>query len=53
MNWTQEKYKVETMIDNATLTGAVITALGSFYGWSLWQQQKIGEKFGQGWGEGQ
>ena len=28
MNWTQEKYKVETMIDNATLTGAVITALG-------------------------
>ena len=28
MNWTQEKYKVQTMIEHSTLTGAIITALG-------------------------
>lgn len=28
MNWTQEKYKIETLIEHSTLTGAIIYALG-------------------------
>jgi len=32
MHWTQEKYKPETMIDLATLTGAMIIALGNEHG---------------------
>ena len=28
MNWVQEKYKVETLIEMSTLTGAMIVALG-------------------------
>jgi leucyl aminopeptidase len=28
MNWVQEKYKVKSMLDMATLTGAVVIALG-------------------------
>ena len=29
MHWTQEKFKVETLIEESTLTGAIIVALGS------------------------
>ena len=29
MNWVQEKYKVSTLIDMATLTGACRIALGA------------------------
>ena len=28
MNWVQEKYKVRSMLDMATLTGACVIALG-------------------------
>lgn len=28
MNWVQEKFKVETLIEESTLTGAIIAALG-------------------------
>jgi len=28
MNWVQENYKVRSMLDMATLTGAVVIALG-------------------------
>ena len=28
MNWVQEKFKVKTLIELSTLTGAIITALG-------------------------
>lgn len=28
MNWTQEKFKVETLIEESTLTGAMVMALG-------------------------
>jgi leucyl aminopeptidase len=28
MNWVQEKFKVETLIELSTLTGAMIVALG-------------------------
>ena len=28
MNWVQEKYKVKTMLELSTLTGAIIIALG-------------------------
>lgn len=28
MNWTQEKYKTEVLIELSTLTGAIIFALG-------------------------
>ena len=31
MNWVQEKYNVKTLIELSTLTGAVITALGSAF----------------------
>lgn len=29
MNWVQENFKVKTLIELSTLTGAIITALGS------------------------
>ena len=29
MNWTQEKYKVDVLIEESTLTGAMVVALGS------------------------
>lgn len=28
MNWLQEKYKIKTMIEMSTLTGAIVVALG-------------------------
>jgi leucyl aminopeptidase len=31
MNWVQEKFQVKTLIELSTLTGAVITALGSAF----------------------
>jgi leucyl aminopeptidase len=31
MNWTQEKFKTKVLIELSTLTGAVVTALGSYY----------------------
>ena len=31
MNWTQENYKVDCLIEESTLTGAMIVALGSRY----------------------
>lgn len=31
MNWTQEKFKVKVLIELSTLTGAIITALGSAF----------------------
>ena len=29
MNWTQQKYKVDVLIEESTLTGAMVVALGS------------------------
>jgi leucyl aminopeptidase len=31
MHWTQEKYNTEVMIELSTLTGAIISALGSYH----------------------
>ena len=31
MNWVQEKFKVKILIELSTLTGAINTALGTYF----------------------
>ncbi|MCB2112853.1 MAG: leucyl aminopeptidase [Parvularculaceae bacterium] len=45
--WTQEKYKPKTMVDLATLTGAILIALASEYAGLFTQDDKLADQLQQ------
>lgn len=42
MHWTQEKFKVSVLIELSTLTGAIITALGSAFSGLFTNDEALG-----------
>lgn len=45
MNWTQENYKVDVLIEESTLTGAIIIALGNHHAGLFGNDEALNKAF--------